>query len=64
MTGLVETAKMMMSRHGLRAAAVAAERAEEMRCSGDAAGFARWEQIQAAIQEMRRARPAQEMRAQ
>jgi hypothetical protein len=49
-----ETALRMIRLHGLRAQAVASERAAEMRQQGDAAGHDRWQQIHAAICEMRK----------
>jgi hypothetical protein len=44
----------MIRLHGLRAQAVAMERAAEMRQQGDVAGFDRWQSIHAAISEFRR----------
>jgi hypothetical protein len=49
-----ETAQMMLRLHGLRAQAIAAERASEMRQQGDAAGMDHWQQIHTAIRELRR----------
>ena len=49
-----ETARMMVRLHGLRAQAIAQERAAEMRQQGDTAGLDHWEQIHAAICELRR----------
>ena len=49
-----DTARMMIKRHGLQAQAVALERVQEMRVQGDAAGLDRWQQIYAAICELRR----------
>jgi hypothetical protein len=49
-----ETAQMMLRLHGLRAQAIAQERAAEMRQQGDTAGLDHWQQIHAAICEMRR----------
>ncbi len=49
-----ETAQMMIRLHGLRAQAIAQERASEMRQQGDTAGLDHWQQIHAAICEMRR----------
>lgn len=45
---------MMLRLHGLRAQAIAQERAAEMRQQGDIAGLDHWQQIHAAIFEMRR----------
>jgi hypothetical protein len=50
----VAIAQMMMRRHGLRAQAVARERAAEMRLQGDAAGLNLWQAADAAIRELRR----------
>jgi hypothetical protein len=49
-----ETAQMMLRLHGLRAQAIAQERAAEMRQQGDAAGLDHWQKIHTAICEMRR----------
>jgi hypothetical protein len=49
-----DTAQMMLRLHGLRAQAIAQERTAEMRQQGDAAGFDHWQQIHAAICELRR----------
>lgn len=49
-----QTAQMMLRLHGLRAQAIAQERAAEMRQQGDAAGLDHWQQIHTAICEMRR----------
>ena len=49
-----ETAQMMIRLHGLRAQAIAQERTAEMRQQGDTAGFDHWQQIHAAICELRR----------
>lgn len=48
-----ETALKMIRLHGLRAQAVALERAAEMRQQGDAAGHDLWQQIHAGICELR-----------
>jgi hypothetical protein len=53
-----ETALSMIRLHGLRAQAVALERAVEMRHQGDIAGLDRWQQIHAAICELRRTAPS------
>lgn len=52
-----ETALSMIRLHGLRAQAVALERAAEMRQQGDVAGLDRWQQVHAAICELRRTAP-------
>lgn len=48
-----ETALSMMKLHGLRAQAIAMERAAEMRQQGNLSGHDRWQQIHAAICELR-----------
>ncbi|HUB49940.1 MAG TPA: hypothetical protein VMB73_33630 [Acetobacteraceae bacterium] len=48
-----ETAQMMLRLHGLRAQAIAQERAAEMRLQGDTKGLDHWQQIHTAICEMR-----------
>jgi len=52
------TALSMIRLHGLRAQAVALERAAELRQQGDVAAHDLWQQIFAAICEMRRTAPA------
>jgi hypothetical protein len=52
------TAISMIKLHGLRAQAVALERAAELRHQGDVAGLDLWQQIHAAICELRRTAPA------
>jgi hypothetical protein len=47
-------AQNLMVVHGLRADAVVSERIEESRLSGDAGGLARWQDIRAAISDLRR----------
>jgi hypothetical protein len=49
-----EVARLMISRHGLRAQAVALEHLQEMRQQGDLEMLDRWEAIHAAICELRR----------
>jgi hypothetical protein len=49
-----EAARMLIKRHGLRAQAIALERVQEMRVQGDAAGLNRWQEIFAAICDLRR----------
>jgi hypothetical protein len=51
---VLDIARMMIRRHGLRAQAVAMEHAAEMRLQGDAAGLDRWQRTHAAICELRR----------
>jgi hypothetical protein len=48
-----DVALSMIKLHGLRAQAVAMERAAEMRQQGDVSGHDRWRQVQAAISELR-----------
>jgi hypothetical protein len=52
-----ETALKMIRLHGLRAQAIALERAAEMRQKGDVAGMDLWQQIHVGICEMRRTAP-------
>ncbi len=54
------TAMSMIKLHGLRAQAVAMERTAELRQQGNAAGADLWQEIQAAIAELRRTAPAME----
>jgi hypothetical protein len=49
-----ETAQMMIRLHGLQAQAVAEEHAAELRLKGDTAGLDHWQQVHAAIRELRR----------
>jgi hypothetical protein len=51
---LRETAQQMIQLHGARAAAMAQERAAQMRASGDAAEHDRWQSVYALICEFRR----------
>jgi len=52
------TAQDLMAVHGLLAQAVVKERIEESRLRGDASGMARWQNVEAAISELRRTAPA------
>jgi hypothetical protein len=52
------TAQNLMAVHGLLAQAVVRERLEESRLQGDASGLARWQNVEAAINELRRTAPA------
>lgn len=52
------TAQNLMAVHGLLAQAVVRERMEESRLQGDASGLARWQNVEAAISELRRTAPA------
>jgi hypothetical protein len=51
---IVDTAKKMMRLHGVRAQAIAQERAEEKRHQGDSADFEYWQHVNGAICELRR----------
>ncbi len=53
-----ETAQNLMAVHGLLAGAVVNERIAESRLHGDAAALARWQSVEAAIQELRRTAPS------
>lgn len=55
--GSQDTARMMIQLHGLRAQAIALERIAEMRQQADTAGLDRWQQVHAAICELRRTAP-------
>jgi hypothetical protein len=58
------TALSIIRLHGRRAQAVALERVAELRLQGDVAGHDQWQQVYAAICELRRTAPAMEhMRA-
>ena len=52
------TALSMIKLHGLRAQAVAQERAAELRLQGDTSRYDFWQQVHAAICELRRTAPA------
>jgi hypothetical protein len=52
-----EAALKMIRLHGLRAQAIALEHAAEMRQQRDLAGLDQWQQIHAAICELRRTAP-------
>ncbi len=49
----IRTAQMLIERHGLRAAAVAAEHAAEAQLEGNPSALERWRHVQAAIAEVR-----------
>ncbi len=53
----VDVARLMIRRHGLKAQAVAMSRITEQRQYGDTAARHQWEQIHAAICELRRTAP-------
>lgn len=48
------TAQNLIAVHGLRAQAVVQERIAESRHQGDASGLSRWQNVEAAISELRR----------
>ncbi|MDQ2764921.1 MAG: hypothetical protein M3Y22_16015 [Pseudomonadota bacterium] len=48
------TAQNLMALHGLRAKAMVRELAAESRLQGDASGMERWQNVEAAISELRR----------
>jgi hypothetical protein len=49
-----ETARNLIAVHGLRAQAVVQERIAESRNQGDTSGMERWQNVEAAISELRR----------
>lgn len=49
-----QIALSLIERYGMRAHAVASERAAELQNAGDAAGFDKWRQVQDLIAELRR----------
>ena len=51
------TAQNLISMHGLRALAVVQERAAEARQQGDTASLERWQNVEAAIGDLRRTAP-------
>jgi hypothetical protein len=51
------TAQNLMAVHGLRARAVVNERIAEARQQGDTSGLERWQNVEAAIGELRRTAP-------
>jgi hypothetical protein len=53
-----ETALSMIRLHGLKAQAIALQHVAEMRQQGDVAGLDRWQQVHAAICELRQTAPA------
>ena len=53
-----QTAQSLMAVHGLRAQAVVRERMEEARLRGDATDLSRWQNVEAAIGELRRTGPS------
>lgn len=55
--GNKHTAQNLMAVHGLRAQAVVNERIAEARQQGDASAFERWQNVELAINELRRASP-------
>ncbi len=59
----VDVARLMIRRHGLKAQAVAMTRIAEQRQHGDTAARDQWEQIHAAICELRRTMPPRDASA-
>lgn len=53
-----KTAMSLISVHGVRAQAVVSERIQEARLERDASGLERWQNVGAAISELRRTSPA------
>ena len=51
------TAQNLMTVHGLRAQAVVHERIAEARQQGNTSGLERWQNVEAAISELRRTAP-------
>lgn len=51
------TARNLMTVHGLRASAVAHEHVDEARRRGDTVELERWQDVEAAIAELRRTEP-------
>lgn len=49
-----QIALSLIERYGMRAQAVASERAAELQNAGDTAGFDKWRQVQDLISELRR----------
>ncbi len=49
----IRTAQGLIERHGLRAAAIAAEHVSESQLAGDVVGLGRWRQVQFAIVALR-----------
>lgn len=56
------TAQNMMAVHGLRAQAVVQERIVESRLQGNSSALERWQNVEAAIGELRRTAPRQQTR--
>ena len=52
------TAQNLMAVHGLRAQALVHERITEARQQGDTTGLERWQNVEAAIGELRRTAPS------
>ncbi|MEA2740054.1 MAG: hypothetical protein QOH05_3361 [Acetobacteraceae bacterium] len=56
------TAQNLIAVHGLRAQAVVQERLAEARQQGDTSGLERWQNVEAAISELRRTVPRESAR--
>lgn len=52
-----KTARNLMTVHGQRALAVVHERVQEARLQGDVSGLARWQDVEAAIADLRQTEP-------
>ncbi len=52
-------ANLLVKRHGVDAAMMAAKRADELLAAGDVEGWAVWEWIVAAVTELARTKPAE-----
>ena len=53
----VQTARALMERYGLRAAAVAEQRVAEARLAGESDQLDHWQSVASAVAELRRSRP-------
>jgi hypothetical protein len=49
----LQLARALIQRYGMRAQAVASERASELRLKGDTEEYDRWQQVQTLISELR-----------
>jgi hypothetical protein len=54
----IQIARMLIGQHGLRAGAVAQERAREAELASDTQGLDRWRSVASAISELHRTAPA------
>jgi hypothetical protein len=53
----VQTARALVERYGLRAAAIAEERAAEAQAAGETVELDHWRNVAAAVADLRRSRP-------